>query len=224
MDITPISYHEAANLLGKGYSTVRAAVARGAITRLPSVGQEQKVIKEQVLLFKGKTQLRTGILSEQALMTWHKYNQTAMASKPLAIGQDLYTPTQVAQLLASYEQERESLSPEEKKSSLPNSPNWQALPSWQALHNNMQNLNTGETWGLVILLIVLIGAYLAMRYLNKDVTLNKYVIEQNLESAKEYTDKPELVLSLVDEIAQETEDTGDIAILTIQAIKEAMAA
>lgn len=70
MNVSPIPDREAADLLGVSYATIRNAVKRGDLMRVPMAGQIQHVAKEQVLLFKGKKQIRISALSREELRIW----------------------------------------------------------------------------------------------------------------------------------------------------------
>jgi predicted site-specific integrase-resolvase len=75
MDITPIPDKEAAELLSISYSTIRNAVKRGDLTRFPRPGLVQHVVKEQVLLFHGKTQLKFAALSKEERKIWDEIDE-----------------------------------------------------------------------------------------------------------------------------------------------------
>ena len=78
--MTPISYHEASELLGVSIHTIRQVAVYNTLTRLPRNGVEQKLIKEQVLLFKDK-KLSLEALNTDELRIWLAYNA---AVKPTA--------------------------------------------------------------------------------------------------------------------------------------------
>lgn len=69
--MTPIKYNDAADLLGVDVGTLRHAVTRGALTRLPRRGQIQPIIREQAMLFKGK-RLSLNSLNESARAEWER--------------------------------------------------------------------------------------------------------------------------------------------------------
>ena len=72
---TPIPDKEAATLLRVSHSTIRNAVKRGDLTRIPSVGQLQHVPREQVVLFKGMKQIIRDGLSEDRRKEWEDIKQ-----------------------------------------------------------------------------------------------------------------------------------------------------
>jgi len=71
MLITPIKYIDAAKELKIHDGTIDKAVARGTLTKYPT-SEGQRLIKEQVLLFKGK-QLRLSMLSKEEKKLWQEY-------------------------------------------------------------------------------------------------------------------------------------------------------
>lgn len=77
--MTPITYVQASELLGMAYYTIKQAVARGALTKLPREGLEQRLVKEQVELFKGK-RITLSSLSVDERTQWEQYR--AMATAP----------------------------------------------------------------------------------------------------------------------------------------------
>lgn len=85
--ITPISDKQAASLAGKRYETIRNAVKRGALTRIPTAGQVQHVSREQVELYIGKTQIRLDALSKQELAAWQRYEQEILNRAPGSQGE-----------------------------------------------------------------------------------------------------------------------------------------
>ena len=68
-----IGYQEAAEILDISIHTVRQAAVYNALTRLPRKGNEQKLIKEQVELFKGK-RISLDSLDTDELRIWLEYN------------------------------------------------------------------------------------------------------------------------------------------------------
>jgi hypothetical protein len=70
MKYTPIPDKDAAMLLDVSQGTIRNAVSRGDLIRVPVAGQVQHVAREQVELFKGKKQLRIASLDEEARRVW----------------------------------------------------------------------------------------------------------------------------------------------------------
>jgi hypothetical protein len=87
--MTPINYEEASNLLGISVGTLKHAIGRGALTRLPRQGVNQLLMKEQVELFKGK-RLSLSSLSNEARARWHELHdsvtrkETATPATPAA--------------------------------------------------------------------------------------------------------------------------------------------
>ena len=75
MTITPISYKEAASLLGVNIGSLsHAVVDRKVLTRLPRDGQQSFVIAEQVKLFKNK-RLSLKALNEHERKIWEDIDQ-----------------------------------------------------------------------------------------------------------------------------------------------------
>lgn len=73
-----ITYSQAAKLLGiDKVGTIRTAAMRNNLTKVPTLSQEQLVIKEQVLLFKGKKQIRMASLPDNEKALWFKYKEAA---------------------------------------------------------------------------------------------------------------------------------------------------
>lgn len=111
LTITPITYTEASKLLNLTYFNIRQAAIRGTFKRVPTVGQEQKIIKEQVELFKGKKQLRLNLLTKEEISIWNKYNDiTDFSSNTI---EETFTPNQVLELISVVNQH--TMSNEEKK-------------------------------------------------------------------------------------------------------------
>ncbi len=85
MEITPISYAKASELLNCKYTTIASAVDRGVFTRLPVTGPEQRIIQKQVELFVGKKQLKLAALSREERKIWdeidEQVNSTTSASQ-----------------------------------------------------------------------------------------------------------------------------------------------
>lgn len=77
--MTPIFYEDASALLGISVDTLKQAIGRGVLTRLPREGRRQRLIKEQVALFRGK-QLSLNSLSPDERARWNKLN--TMANPP----------------------------------------------------------------------------------------------------------------------------------------------
>ena len=75
-----IGYQEAAEILDISIHTVRQAAVYNVLTRLPRKGLEQRLIKEQVELFKDK-KLSLEALNTDELRIWLEYNATV---KPTA--------------------------------------------------------------------------------------------------------------------------------------------
>jgi hypothetical protein len=73
--MTPITYREAAIMLGVNEAALRSAVGRGIFARLPRTGTKATLSKEQVELFRGKTRLSLHVLNSQEKETWARYAQ-----------------------------------------------------------------------------------------------------------------------------------------------------
>ena len=80
----PITDREAAQILDVRYETIRNAVKRGALIRVPGTGLVQHVAKEQVELFKGKTQVKLGSLSPDELAVWQRIRNEIVTPQPAA--------------------------------------------------------------------------------------------------------------------------------------------
>lgn len=75
-----ITYKEAADLLGVKVGVVRTAACRGKLTKAPSTSMQQHVIKEQVMLFKDKKQIRVSALSDSDREIWSKCDKSVKSS------------------------------------------------------------------------------------------------------------------------------------------------
>lgn len=226
LKLTPVSYEEAAKIANKKVGTVRAAAHTGIITRLPSVGLVQQVIKEQVELFANKKQLRLSMLAPEELEKWQALNKAAtnIATQEPAQEQS-YSPKDVAQLLAMYEEKRAGLTPEQKKSS---SQKWETSPSWVQLRDNLvgRDLNSGEVAVLLGLILLIVALCLVIHFSGKN-TVNTFMVDTTLEQVREYTDQPELITSMVDEISSQAstpEETFPLLFGAVQELQELVAA
>lgn len=76
--MTPITIKEASEMLDMHYQTVNNASRKDTLTRMPTTGQEQHLIKEQVELFVGKKQISLRILSREERVLWEKYKYEAI--------------------------------------------------------------------------------------------------------------------------------------------------
>lgn len=74
--MTPITYKEATELLNCSIGRIHTAVSQKRLAKIPSSTKEGKLIKEQVVLFKGK-QIRINQLNKQEKELWDKYNLEA---------------------------------------------------------------------------------------------------------------------------------------------------
>lgn len=72
-----MTYKEASEILNKNEGTVQHAIGRGVFTRLPSPAQTKYLIKGQVMLFVGKSQLSLRSLSKDELALWKQYELEA---------------------------------------------------------------------------------------------------------------------------------------------------
>lgn len=70
-----VSYLEAAKLLNCSINTIHKAVQDGRLSKAPSTSKQQKLIKEQVMLFLGKSHIRKSMLSEEELYLWNNYKE-----------------------------------------------------------------------------------------------------------------------------------------------------
>ena len=80
---TPITYEQASSQLGVGYETIRRAVMRGVLTKLPRQGVHQRLMEGQVRLFKGKP-LSLAELDQSDRELWHAYADSL--KDPVLIG------------------------------------------------------------------------------------------------------------------------------------------
>jgi len=89
MKLTPIPEKEAAQMLGVTIRTVRNAIDRGALVRIPGTSLIQHVSKEQIELFMGKKRIVDGSLSFEelqrskeisAFVSQYQYSQNTIAS------------------------------------------------------------------------------------------------------------------------------------------------
>lgn len=144
MNITPIPEQEAANLIGVSLRTIRNAVDRGALVRIPGTSKVQRVAKEQAELFVGKNRIVLGVLSSIELQAWQKVQQKIMLPSLATQDIDEKIDARVAKMMAVYDNARHDLTEEEKKIIL------------QKLSNfaNMEPSN-----GLAICIGILIAAY-----------------------------------------------------------------
>ncbi len=89
-----IGYEEAARLIERHPVQVRKAVSHGVLTQVPTTGYRKSLVKEQVLLFKGK-QLRLSSLSRDERKQWDIYRDMAEGKIDHATGdmwQSLFNP------------------------------------------------------------------------------------------------------------------------------------
>ena len=112
-----VFYDEAAELLGISVDAIRHSVSgkRKALTVLPRQGQKQRLVKEQVMLFKGK-RLSLSALSMQERKTWERYASEAYTNTLPASGEEMIRALarqEVEQQLAPLFEEVESLEAEE---------------------------------------------------------------------------------------------------------------
>lgn len=224
--LTPISYEEAAKLANKKVGAIRGAADRGILARLPSVGLVQQVVKEQVELFANKKQLRISMLAPEELEKWQAINKAVSKRTTQEPAQEQsYSPQDVAQLLAIYEEQRSGLTPEQKKSS---SQAWEASPSWLQLRDNIvgRDLDSGEVAVLLGLILLIVALCLVIHFSGKN-TVNTFMVDTTLEQVREYTDQPELITSMVDEISSQAstpEETFPLLFGAVQELQELVAA
>jgi hypothetical protein len=69
---TPLTYQQASELLGVSLETIKKAVLRGVLTRLPREGLYQHLMVGQVQLFMGKT-LSLSVLDSNDRKLWQAY-------------------------------------------------------------------------------------------------------------------------------------------------------
>ncbi len=78
-EMTPLTYQQASEVLGVSLETIKKAVLRGVLTRLPREGLYQHLMAGQVELFKGKT-LSLSVLSEHDRKLWQTYADSMRVS------------------------------------------------------------------------------------------------------------------------------------------------
>ncbi|SRR5579885_1195483 len=107
-----IFYDETARLLGVSVDTVKHAVSRGELTTAGTLGNRQRLIKEQVMLFAGvnprtghKKRISYNALSADEQRQWHHY-----ANELDRVGSALATPD-IEQIIS--EKVREELARQE---------------------------------------------------------------------------------------------------------------
>jgi len=96
--MTPITYKEAINILGVVEGSLHHAISRGVLTRLPREGVYQRLIKEQVELFRGK-RLSLSALNDRDRRIWQQYHDavTIPTSQPIQSSEMQTAIQQVAQ-------------------------------------------------------------------------------------------------------------------------------
>jgi hypothetical protein len=70
MELTKITYKEAAKLINRSYQTILNAVDRNGLTPFPIPGLLQYLAKEQVELFANTSQIRYDLLTDEKKQTW----------------------------------------------------------------------------------------------------------------------------------------------------------
>lgn len=77
---TPITYNEAASLLGVDNHRIRSAVSRNVLTQVPNMRSNKSVYKEQVELFIGKPELSKRLLSSEDRKQWQEIHDASLAT------------------------------------------------------------------------------------------------------------------------------------------------
>lgn len=96
--MTPVTYSDLTELLSVDLGTLRHAVSRGVLTRLPKQGLVQPFIKEQAMLFRGKKRLSLNSLNASERVEWARFAQLAQGNPGAArlhgepVVQDNLTP------------------------------------------------------------------------------------------------------------------------------------
>ena len=73
-----VTYQQAAKLLGiDKVSTIRTAANKKRLTKVPTTSMDGCLIKEQVMLFKGKKQIRYAMLSDEEKYIWDECEKNA---------------------------------------------------------------------------------------------------------------------------------------------------
>jgi hypothetical protein len=80
--VKPITYKEAASILGTTVGAIKGAVHHKTLTKIPSISHSGLLIEEQVKLFEGKKQIRFTLLSDKERILWQKYkNEVNLTSE-----------------------------------------------------------------------------------------------------------------------------------------------
>ncbi len=89
---TPLTYQQASELLGVSLETIKKAVLRDVLTRLPREGLYQHLMAGQVQIFKGKM-LSLSVLNDSDRKLWQVYadsvNQPVTASTPYRLASNM---------------------------------------------------------------------------------------------------------------------------------------
>src|SRR5271157_1077355 len=72
-----ITYIEAGKLLNREHQSIKSSVKVGTLSKYITRNKRACLIKEQVLLFQGKTRVSLGMLTPQELEEWKKYDGIA---------------------------------------------------------------------------------------------------------------------------------------------------
>lgn len=112
MNITPIPDKEAAGKISVSYETIRNAVKRGDLTRIPQAGLVQHVAEEQIMLFEGMSRIVREKLPPDKLKQWHEindavthsYSQQSLQNEvrnatPITIGSFNFPPKETAEYM-----------------------------------------------------------------------------------------------------------------------------
>ncbi len=83
-----ITYNQACEILGISIGTLKQAVFRNMFTRLPRQGLLAHLIKEQVVLFKGKD-ISFSSLTDEEIATWEKYDELVKGKTQLQLAQEV---------------------------------------------------------------------------------------------------------------------------------------
>ena len=77
-----ITYKQASETLGVSYQAIKQAVMRGNLTRCAERDTHTYLIKNQVLMFKGKPRISVNALNAEEFEQWQQYANVAKSVTP----------------------------------------------------------------------------------------------------------------------------------------------
>jgi hypothetical protein len=78
-----ITYIEAGKLLNRSYEAIKSSVKMGILSKYVTRDKRASLIKEQVLLFQGKTRVSLKSLTQDEKAEWDKYDSFAKSGVDL---------------------------------------------------------------------------------------------------------------------------------------------